>query len=93
MNKERRQKLGKAQALLAQARDLIDEVLGDEQEAFDNMPESLQESDKGEEMSEGLAALEEMPEALEEIEGQLDDLGAEQAPSPVTSRSAGDLGL
>jgi chromosome segregation ATPase len=42
-----------------------------EQEAFDNLPESLQESEKGEKMQENIDALE---SALDSINEALDDL-------------------
>lgn len=60
MNKERRAKLQKAI-------DLIEDVIGEEQDAYDNMPESLQYSEKGEKMDEGIDSLEAAKDILEEV--------------------------
>lgn len=50
MNKQRRNKLGKAFDLVAQAKDILEEVKDEEQEAHDNLPENFQYGEKGEEM-------------------------------------------
>ena len=47
MNRTRRAMIAKASALISQAHDLLDEVKSEEEEAFDNMPESFQESERG----------------------------------------------
>ena len=60
MNKQRRNKIQKAI-------DLLDEVITDEQDAYDNMLENLQESEKSESMDEGLDTLDEAKGLLEEL--------------------------
>lgn len=50
MNKARRKELEKAKDLLEQAQSIIEAVQEEEQEAFDNMPEGLQSSERGEQM-------------------------------------------
>ena len=60
MNRQRRKQLVKALAILQAVHD-------EEQEAFDNMPESIQESERGEGMEDGLNLLVEAIEAIEEI--------------------------
>ena len=50
MNAARRKRLAEAVDLIASAKENIEEVKEEEQEAFDNMPESLQGSERGEEM-------------------------------------------
>lgn len=45
--------------------DLLDEVISDEQDAYDNMPEGIQESEKGKVMEEGLDNLNEARELLD----------------------------
>jgi len=47
--------------------DIIDEVIIDEQNAYDNMPEGIQVSEKGEKMEEGIDNLNEARDILEEI--------------------------
>jgi len=58
MNKERRKTLDKAIALLEEAKSLLEEVASEEQDAFDNMLEGLQQSDKGQAMEEAISELE-----------------------------------
>jgi len=57
MNKQRRTDLTKALELLSQAATLIEGVHEGEQEAYDNMPEGLQQAERGETMQEYLDAL------------------------------------
>ena len=67
MNKQRRKKLAEASSLIAQAQSIIEEVKDEEEEARYNLPESLQDSEKGEQMQEYI-------DALDEAYGQCDDL-------------------
>lgn len=53
MNADRRKRIAKAQAILETVRD-------EEQEALDNLPESLQGGERGEAMQNALDALEEI---------------------------------
>lgn len=62
MNKDRRAKL-------QNAIDLIEDVIDEEQDAYDNMPENLQYSEKGEKMDEGIDSLETAKDILEEVNG------------------------
>lgn len=59
MNKARRKELEKALDLIERGKDMLEDIEAEEQEAFDNMPESLQESERGEHMQEIIDALEE----------------------------------
>ena len=52
MNKSRRATLQEALNKISEARALIEEMRDEEQEAFDNMPEGLQCSERGEQMEE-----------------------------------------
>lgn len=58
MNKLRRKQIAEAIDLIEQAMSILEQVKDDEQEAFDNMPESLQGSERGEAMEEYIYALE-----------------------------------
>ena len=51
--------LAEAAELLEQARDILEEVKDEEQEAHDNLPESFQQGERGEEMESYIAAIEE----------------------------------
>ena len=66
MNKPRRKKLEKSYNLIDEAMEIIEEVRDEEQEAYDNLPESFQNGERGEEMSGYI-------EMLEEATGYLDD--------------------
>lgn len=57
MNAARRKEIERAIDLLYQAKEIIENVRDDEQDAYDNMPESLQNSERGERMSENVDAL------------------------------------
>lgn len=66
---------------LGNAKEELEDVINAEQEAFDNMPEGLQQADRGQTMEEGINALEESSSnlddainALEDIMGQFDEV-------------------
>lgn len=65
MNKERRKQIAEAQKLIGQAKDLIEEICSDEQEYYDNMPESLQNGEKGERAYNATSNLQEVVDNLE----------------------------
>lgn len=67
MNKARRKQLAEASALIAQAQGIIESVKDDEQEAHDNLPESIQYGENGQQMEEYI-------DMLDEAYGQCDDL-------------------
>lgn len=66
MNNERRKELDKALRLISEAQSIIETCANDEREAYDNMPEGLQSSEKGEKADEYATQLEEMASQLEE---------------------------
>ena len=57
MNKARRARLQEAIDLIEQAKDIMSEVKDEEEEAYDSMPESFQDSDRGESMRENIDTL------------------------------------
>ncbi|KQW19737.1 MULTISPECIES: hypothetical protein [Pseudomonas] len=75
MNNKRRKRIAEIcaqietlKAQLENANSLKDEIevlQGEEQESFDNLPESLQQGDKGQAMEQAVEALEEAAEQLE----------------------------
>ena len=71
MNKERRKELAKAIAQLEEIRDTIEYVRDEEQEAYDNMPESLQDTDRGQAM---LEAIDNLDYATGNIDDAIDNL-------------------
>ena len=66
MNAQRRKEIAKAIALIEDAIAILDSVAEEEREAYDNLPESLQYSERGERM-------EECAEAIEYVSGELSD--------------------
>ena len=58
--------LEQAMDAIGSAAEELKMVTDEEQEAFDNMPESIQESDRGRSMEEGIESLEEQISALED---------------------------
>ena len=71
MNRIRRKELSKALELLEQAKDIIEACRDEEQEAYDNLPEGIQSSDRGEMMD---GYIYEMEDAMESIEGAIDTI-------------------
>ena len=65
MNDKRRKRLSEASALLSRASDIISDVLDEEQDCLDNMPENLQYSDRYENME---AAVDRLNDALSELD-------------------------
>ena len=75
MNKARRKELARIadrlealEALRLEIQEELEAVLEEEQEALDNMPESLQDSEKGQQMQEYIDAIESALDDLEEID-------------------------
>lgn len=71
MNKERRATLTKAAALMNEARVLIEQARDEEQDFFDNMPESLQGGDKGQRAEEVIDSLTTIVDQLDEYDGDI----------------------
>lgn len=80
MNKERRKAVANAIAKLHDLKEDLESITTEiadahdgEQEAYDNLPEGLQQGEKGEAMSAAVTALEEATEKLETMTEDLDD--------------------
>jgi len=73
MNADRRNQLSDAIDLMERAKDLLGCVLDGEQEAYDNLPVSLQESERGEGMEENVDNLGDIVESVESV---IDDVQA-----------------
>lgn len=71
MNAERRKKLTDAIAYINRAVQIIEDVRDDEQDSFDNLPESLQSGDRGMLMEECIQG---MDEVLEELDSCISDI-------------------
>ena len=71
MNNKRRKEISKISSILEDAKSRLSTVIDEEQEAFDNMPESLQGSERGCESEE---ALDSMNDAIDSIESAIEYL-------------------
>ena len=71
MNAQRRKQLNAAIAKIEEAKIDIESLQSEEQEAFDNMPESIQCGDRGQAMEQTADALQ---QAVDELENTLHDL-------------------
>lgn len=54
--------------ILETVKEALQDVLNEEQEAYDNLPEGLQESDRGQQMQEYIDALEGVVDSLGELD-------------------------
>jgi flagellar biosynthesis chaperone FliJ len=72
MNKERRKALSSMQAQLEGIKAEIADIRAEEQDYFDNMPESLQGGDKGQQAEAAIGLLDEAISQLEEASGNLE---------------------
>lgn len=75
MSRDRRRQLAGIAGQMMDLRESIEALKEEEQEAYDNLPDSLQESDRGQAMEQAvdmpdsaLTALDEVTEALEEAQ-------------------------
>lgn len=73
MNNTRRKKLAAILEEIEILRAQVEEITEEEQDAFDNMPESIQYSEKGERMESIISNLEEIVSGLEDIEDGLNN--------------------
>lgn len=67
MNKARRKRIQDLKDKLLDILTEIEEIINEEQEAYDNLPESLQDGDKGTKMSEAIDNLDSAYSSLEEV--------------------------
>lgn len=66
MNKNRRKRI-------QNICDQIEALREEEQEAYDNMPEQLQDSEKGNAMYEGISSLEDISSSMESVQDEIMD--------------------
>lgn len=74
MNKARRKTLEEIHARLLGCYADLEQVKDEEQDAFDNLPESLQSSQKGETMEEYIYDIESVMDELDSIIANLNDI-------------------
>lgn len=74
MNKARRTRLSDTLAKISEALFDLEAIRDEEQDAFDNMPESIQQGEKGEKMGEGLDSLSDSLDRMNEALSDLEEL-------------------
>ena len=77
MNAARRKLIVESLSKVEEILSVLEGVRDDEQEAYDNMPESLQQAERGEQSSEAISHLEDACSNLEFVRDALDNVGAE----------------
>lgn len=73
MNKDRRKRIQDIKDQLIDLQTDIEEIKDEEQEAYDNLPESLQDGEKGEKMYDAIDNLDSAYSSLEDVIGYLDE--------------------
>lgn len=73
MNKKRRKKIDSIIEKLEQIQLLIEEIKEEEEECYDNLPEGIQESEKGEKFESAISNLNDAYEAVYEISEYLEE--------------------
>jgi t-SNARE complex subunit (syntaxin) len=73
MNKERRKAIEKISDKLTDLQAELEELREAEEEAYDNLPESLQDGEKGDAMQEAIEHLEDADSYIEEAKDALND--------------------
>lgn len=76
MNSTRRKQIIKAMNLISEAQSILEAVLEGEQEALDNLPDSVREGIRGERMEEAIAGLESAIGDMENAEAVLEEAKA-----------------
>ena len=72
MNNARRKLIAEAISLIMEAYGLLSEVKDDESMAYENLPESLQSSERGDTMQDNISCLEDVISTLEESQSKLE---------------------
>lgn len=72
MNAERRKRIKYVINDIDDIISALDEIRNDEQDAYDNLPENFQESEKGEAMLENIDSLDIAMSNLEDVQNDLD---------------------
>lgn len=74
MNKARRKWLEDIIGKLEEQKDELDSLINEEQEAYDNMPESLQDGERGTAMYDSISDLESERDSLEDVMQNLQEI-------------------
>lgn len=67
MNKQRKQRFEEVVGSLEEAKDILGDIQQEEQEAFDNLPEGLQVSERGEKMQEYIDLMDDCNDKIDDV--------------------------
>lgn len=71
MNTEQRKKITACQLAISQQATILEQIRDENQDSFDNLPEGLQQADKGQEMEQAIEWLSSAIEACEQVDDEL----------------------
>lgn len=74
MNNKRRKELRSISSGIDELRNRLDAVIGEEQDAYDNMPEGVQDSDKGTTMVDAIDTMEDILNTMGELTDAIDEV-------------------
>lgn len=74
MNKARRKELDRAADMLRKAYSIIESCRDDEEDAYDNLPESFQDGERGEEMQEYIDVMDEAMDQIDEAANAIEEI-------------------
>lgn len=74
MNAMRRKQLARAIQMIYDAQEIIEMVKEEEQDSYDNLPEGIQDSERGETMYENIDTLGEISDNLIDMTTELEDM-------------------
>lgn len=74
MNKVRRKELDRAADMLREAYSIIESCRDDEEDAYDNLPESFQDGERGEEMQEYIDVMDEVMDQIDEAANAIEEI-------------------
>lgn len=80
MNKERRQELGDVIDYLDDATNRLEEIISDEEDSFDNLPEGLQCSRTGDSMQEAMDRMRGFCDDIEAVKSKVNDMMLNKKP-------------
>ena len=74
MNKQRRKLIASALSYLENALDIIETAKDEEEECYYNLPDGIQESERGEQMENFISMLEDIFDSLESAQDQINEI-------------------
>lgn len=74
MNKARRKRLGEAFDKCAEILEILEEVKQEEEEAYDNLPDSFRDGERGEEMQSYIDMIDEVAGYIEDAESVIEQI-------------------